>query len=228
MARYSLAVLGVARIPSSMKDDDFIVRFLTAAGTLSLEGETWSASDTTGPMLDSLFTASDGRGHRVVESGLHYCEYLYIHRDRMGMIDKMDMRSLSTRLLCVADVICEADGCGEAVPCGLPGLDLCPNTTSIVDPSPGYEEPPIKPAGENNTGTAGNLQLYVPNQCSNPTPPVYNCEDGLYWCYGASPTPTQITKYRSQYACTSLCGSGWYKNLYGWCEGSTPRTYCCV
>ncbi|GIL55401.1 hypothetical protein Vafri_10963 [Volvox africanus] len=65
---FSLAILGIARIPSNTSGG-YVIKVLTAAGTLTLENNEWSApSNMTGSLLEDVFTRPAAQqGRRLAE-----------------------------------------------------------------------------------------------------------------------------------------------------------------
>ncbi|GLC67858.1 Vitelline membrane outer layer protein 1 [Pleodorina starrii] len=188
-ARYSLAILGIARIPSNSSTDGYIVRVQTASGTLTLENGIWSVSNLTGPLLEGFFTVQD-RGRRLAEQQL----YFYF--------------------------ICEDGECGDAIPCGLPGLEACPVSEAV--PEPGSDDA----TGSQSTDVATGITSV---SCSRWSPLVLSCANAYDLCNLIPPTTTREQLFWSQPGCTSPCASPWVLSPRGVCEGSSsPRKFCCL
>ncbi|GIL85170.1 hypothetical protein Vretimale_10833 [Volvox reticuliferus] len=98
----SLAILGVARIPSN-SSGGYVVKVLTAAGTLTLKNGEWSApSNVTGTLLEDVFVQPAGQGRRLSEQNATATFY----------------------------VICEGGECGDPIPCGQADSAPCPTSNS--------------------------------------------------------------------------------------------------
>ncbi|GLI60550.1 hypothetical protein VaNZ11_002707 [Volvox africanus] len=95
---FSLAILGIARVPTN-SSGGYVIKVLTAAGTLILENNEWSAPfNMTGTLLEDVFTRPAAQqGRRLADDAIRPQVY----------------------------VICEGGECGETLDCGQDNTGPC-------------------------------------------------------------------------------------------------------
>ncbi|KAG2493105.1 hypothetical protein HYH03_008768 [Edaphochlamys debaryana] len=200
--KISVNVLGVAKVPQATAVTGHILRFQTASGTLTLEGNEWTASDLQGPILETLFSPDATGRRRLLQSDTNSTAVCSGFADCGSDVpSEEECLDCSTTSSCTSVPACGYCGfCGGSV--GSSGVQSPPPSPSPPPPSP----PPTAASGTILQETGG-----IGSTCSGKaTTYVPNCRDAYTQCYGNQDTYIgAASKLSSLFQCTSNCPSGW-------------------